>query len=406
MRTYTYEAMTAAGELIRGAMEASGSMEVIESLRQRGYIPVTAIEKDEGRTHPARSLLCPQRIPLDELSLVTRELSAMLGAGLTLEQGLGLLLDMARHASVRLLLQDVLSKIRSGSSFFEALQAHKEILPKTYAAMVKAGEAGGGKTLESALGRLANQLDKAGALRDTIVSALLYPVVLLITAVLSVLLLLIFVLPGFEPLFQSNPEAMPFSMKVVLIASHFLTNHGLMLALALIAVLLLFRVAMRSEAAARKRDTLLLKSSITGPFVSRIETAKFCRTLAALHGSGISMAAALPFAAESAGNRVFSSSITQVAARIREGKTLSSELFEKAVVPAFAIQIIKIGEETGHLGAMLVNLAEVCERDVQKQVTRMMTLLTPAITIGLGVMIGGIIATVISAILSVNDLVG
>jgi general secretion pathway protein F len=407
MQLYSYEAINPAGKILRGEMSAASSEAVFEQLHRDGYVPLTAGQKT-GHWNPRLQLTLSRarRLSLNDIAFVTQELSVMLRAGLPLERALGVLASLAEQPQTKKFLADLLEPMRSGSSFADALAAQKTELPKGYIGMVRAGEAGGARALETTLERIADYLKRMQKAREGVFSAMLYPAIVLGMAALSVMLILLFVLPQFEPLFQSAPPgALPLSTVIILAAAHGLRDYGLLILIGAIGAGFALRPLLRREPFQLRRDRLLLRLPKIGPVIVKAEMAKFCNTLGVLLANGVPPVTALSIAAESLGNRVFAAAALRIVRRVREGDALSKPLQAEPIFPALALHMIRIGEETGQLDAMLLKTAEIYDRDVQRSIERLMTLLTPLTTIVLGIIIATIIAAILSAILSVNDIV-
>jgi general secretion pathway protein F len=405
MPLFHYEALDTKGQLTRGELEATTRAAAIDHLHGLGYRPLAAREKGTGFFHLSFPLPS-QRLAFRDMAFLTQELATLLQAGLPLERALALLASYNTNKSIKTFLDAVLTKLRAGQSFAGALATQKALLPKAYIGLIHAGEAGGGKTLEETVERLAHYLTGAQKTREAVVSALIYPAILLIVATLAIALMLIVVLPQFEPLFESAGVALPFSTQLVMGMSHILRDYWFVL-LVLIAVLAWgARQALKNPARQMKLDHFVLRLPRLGEILARAEAAQFCHTLSALQGAGLSLSVALPIAGESFSNRYLAAALERVTARVREGQLLSTALTAEPIFPPLMAQLVRIGEETGKLDALLARAADIQSRDVQRAMERLMTLLAPLLTIVIGLVIAGIVAAVLSAILSVNDLAG
>jgi general secretion pathway protein F len=410
MDTFSYEAVNLAGEIMKGEMEAASSEAVIEHLHRLGYLPLAADRKANHRFWQLTHLTLPrverpQQLSLNDITFLTQELSVMLRAGLPIERALSVLASLAEQPRLVKWLTDLLARMREGASLADALAAQKTELPKGYIGMVRAGETGGARALETTLERITEHLKQMQKVRDGVFSAMLYPMIVLGVAALSIILILLFVLPQFEPLFQSAPpNALPLSTKIVIAVAHGVRNYGLFVLIAAIALGFALWPLLRRESFRLRRDKFLLRLPKIGPVVVKAEMARFCNMLGVLLTNGVPPVAALSTAAESFGNLIFASAAQRVVAHVREGEGLSKPMQDEPVFPALSLQMIRIGEETGRLDSMLLKTAEIYDRDVQRSTERLMTLLTPLTTIILGLVIAAIIAAVLSAILSINDL--
>jgi general secretion pathway protein F len=405
--TFRYQAVNFAGETVKGEMEAANSNAVVEHLHRLGFTPLAADKKTNNFLSKIEQVefFDKNKFSTKELAFLTQQLSMMIEAGLSLEKAINMLAALADKPKITTFLNDVAERMRHGSSFADALASQKIVLPKAYIGMIRAGEAGGGDALKSTLDRLALHLSKMQAVRDTISSAMLYPVILLFMALLSIAVMFSFVLPQFEPLFNSAGDALPFSTRIVMNVAHGLRDYGFVgLVLILIAGIAL-RQSTKREIAKARWDAFLLQLPKINTIITKSETSKFCRTLGDLLSNGISLVMALTIALESFGNKVFVQALEKDIQRVREGEPLSTVLTKEKLIPSLALQMIRIGEETGHLDEMLLKVAGIYDRDVERSVNQLMTLLAPLLTIIMGLIIGTIIASILSAILSINDLV-
>ena len=268
--------------------------------------------------------------------------------------------------------------------------------------MVRAGEEGA--ALPAVLTRLGDFLTRAEANRQRVVSALIYPAILVVVAALSVFLVLSVVLPQFKPLFAEAGARLPQSARVLLALGDALAAFWWAPPIAIAATALGVQQALNVPRVAAARDRLVLMIPIIGAVVRRFEIARFARTLAVLLINGVAAPRALALAGAGVRNRVIAGAVETVAVRFREGEGLTAPLARSGEFPAVAIQLIRTGEESGRLDEMLNEVAATCEEEAERTVERLIALLVPAITIGMGLVIVAIIATVMTAMISINDL--
>jgi len=300
--------------------------------------------------------------------------------------------------------EDVQARVREGAGLANALAAHPKVFPQLYLSLVRAGEASG--ALEAVLERLAGHLERAQEVRETITSAMIYPVVLVLVAVSAVLLLLAYVVPQFAQLFADVGEALPLSTRIVVASGELVRDYGVYLALAVAGGVALFWAALKRPKWRRRLDALLLRAPLLGELLGRISTARFSATLATLLGNGVGLLEGLRIARAVVTNAVLDERLERVTERVREGSRLADALEEQAAAPALAVQMIRVGEESGELEAMLQRVAGVYERELQVGLKRLLSVLEPALILGLGLVVGGIVLSILVAILGVNELVG
>ncbi len=403
MMRFRYEAVSAAGEPVAGEMEAETRAAVIERLQRLGHVPIRA---EAARGGVARLLAWewkPGRArALRNLPLVTQQLATLLHAGLSLDRALELAQGMAARAAERDCLGAGLDKVRGGAALADALAAQPSVFPRLYVGMVRAGEAGA--SLDATLRQLAEFLEKSEAARQKVVSALIYPAVVLATGLGSVGVRFGFVIPRFRPLFEDAGTALPFAARAVLAVSDFLQSYGWAPVLALALAGMLFAHRLRGREARRRWDRRLLRLPLLGDLIAKSEVARFARTLGTLLKNGVSPLPALAVTQETLRNAVIAEAVGAVADSLKEGKSLAEPLSRSKAMPALAIQLIRVGEETARLEEMLIKTAEIFDEEVGRSVERLLALLVPGITVLLGIVVALVIGSILTAVLSVYEL--
>lgn len=397
MPAFSYRALGRDGKTAQGVIEADAIESAQRQLRARGLTPLRIDAggdgaADDGGKPPSRQ----------EILSMTSELSVLLRAGLPLDRALKVLIDMDGQPRMHAVLADLLKAVKGGKSLSVALQAHAQHFGNFYLSMIRAGEASG--QLAEVLERLVDHLESAKATRDSVVSALIYPAILLVVAVLSIVVMLGFVVPQFENLFADMGDALPPMTKAVVGAADFLKAWGLALLVALIVgavVLQRWAVSADGKAAIDRR---MLKLPIAGGITFEYEMAKFARTTGTLLGNGVSLLKAIQIAIGTVGNVPLRESLEVLPPAVKAGKRMSVALEETGMFTPMVIQMTRVGEESGRLDAMLLELAKVFEEHVGSGVKRLLTLLEPLLILGMGFIIALIIISILMGILSVNDL--
>lgn len=404
MPDYRYRAVGQNGEVIEGQTQAADQTAVMEWLQTLGHLPLRADEVKPGRRRTGLNfdLLGTNRLSRKQLTLLTRELAVLLTAGLPLERAFTVLLGLSRNRITQATLNRVLESLRAGMPLADALAQEGDAFPPYYISLVRAGEAGG--VLESALSRLADYLEKSDALAESLRSALIYPAILLVMALLSVVTLMTVVIPEFKSLFEDAGDSLPWATRLVLGGGEILTDHGWTLLAACLSGVWLLRRGLSNPRFRMSWDRMLLRMPLFGDLLLKFEVARFSRTLGALAQNGVSLLKALSIVREAVGNRVLALATEEVGEKLREGCGLAAPMNEANVFPDLAIQLVRVGEETGELPDMLTKVADIYDREVQVAIDRLVALLVPALTIGLGALIAGIIGSVVLAFLSVNEL--
>ena len=404
MPRYRYEAVDAAGEVVRDELDAATLDAAVARLRDQGLLPLAVNEAKGGflRGGFGQPLFSKRRtLSRKAIMLLTQQLASLLHAGMPLDRALTILIGVTEDEQAKPVLERVQEKVRGGSSLADALEA-QGVFSRFYLNMVRAGEAGG--ALDVVLKRLTEFLERSRALRETVTSALIYPIILLSVSALSVIILLTFVVPQFQRLFADAGKALPLATQIVIAVGDGFRHYWWVGA---ILFVLLSAVARRqlSQPESRARwDERFLRLPLFGDLIAKVETARLSRTLGTLLGNGVSMLSALTIVRETLSNQVLAGALGEVAEHVKTGRGLADPLLEAGRFPKLAVQMIRVGEETGQLQEMLLQVADTYDGEVQTAVKRLLTLLEPALILGLGVIIAGIIMSILVAILSLNEL--
>ncbi|MGO8988977.1 MAG: type II secretion system F family protein [bacterium] len=402
MAEYLYKASTLSGQTVEGAMDGKDEEAVIRGLQQMGYIPIRITSAEEKAASFRLSSLLPKRVGTKNLLTFTQELSTLVSAGLPIDRSLGILGTLTENETLQATVKDLLKRIEGGSSLAEALAFHPRIFPKLYINMVKAGESGG--FLETILSRLAQYLESTKAIKDQIISVLIYPVILALVSGISISVLVTFVIPRFANIFSAMGQAIPLPTQIVLSFSQFVRGYWWVV-LGMIAMSYYgLKTYKKDEERRWKWDRFKLRWLAVGDLITKVEVARFARTLGTLLQSGVSILPAFNLVKEISQNEAISRSIANVHDRLREGKGMSKSLEETGVFPPLAIHMIGVGEETGRLDEMLVKVAETYEENVRTAVKRVVSLIEPLILLVMGAVVGFIVLSILLAISSITDM--
>ncbi len=402
MPKYFYKAVKLDGEAVEGELEAVDEAAVVRALQSQGLLPLETRSAGGLRARLGRTRR--RRLNQKEIGILTRELATLIEAGLTLDRSLQVLIDLTPEEHLVRVLTDLQQRVRGGATFSSALEAQEGQFPRLYINMVKAGEAGG--ALDQVLDRLADYLERTAELRATVTSALVYPSILLFVAALSVILLLVFVVPQFTALFADMGANLPLPTRIVVGAGDLFRNYwwAMLVAIALIAVLL-ERMFQDQQVRARF-DHRVLDLPLFGDLIWKMETARLAHTLSTLLKNGLPLLSALTLAKEVVSNRRVSGLLDEAGEDLKHGRGLAGPLVRLKALPDLALQMIRVGEESGALDGMLAKVASIYDRETKASVQSMLTLLEPVLIIGLGVIVAGIIISILMAILGANELVG
>ena len=403
MPLYFYKAVNRDGEAVEAQREAATEGALIETLQNEGFIPIRIAPASSRPFAWLRLGRDKSRLSQKEIALFTHELLTLLQAGLPLDRALTLLLELTeQQAGLNALIGRVLESVKGGAQLSDALEAQTGVFSRFYLNLIRAGEAGG--ALEQVLVRLSDYLERSKELRETVGSALIYPAILVTMAALSLLLLLTFVVPQFTEMFESAGKELPLPTQIVVGIAGGLRDYWWALPLFAIGLVSYVRYQMADPDRRYAWDRRLLRLPLVGELIKKIEVANFSRTLATLLGNGVSLLTALTIVKETLGNRVVADKIDLAVESLKQGGGLSAPLVESGLFPTLAVQMVKLGEESGHLDEMLERVAVTYDKEIKISIQRLLALLEPVLIVGLGIMIAGIIISILMAILSVNDL--
>lgn len=427
MPTFDYRAIVPTGGLTSGSISARDMAEAERQLRAQKLKPLSVLPSKTARrdlstardapvspdSEAAIALLeklsvksvarkAKKRIDRDDVLRFTGEMAVLLNAGLPLDRAIKVQIDSAPEGPQRELLEALLDSLKGGKALSAGLEKRSDIFSHFYINMVRSGEASG--QLATVLAEMAAYLERSKAVRASVVSALIYPAILAVVAVASIFVMLGFVVPEFEALFEDMGESLPALTRAIVALGDLVSEWG---GLLLIVAIALFWQVRRWLSAPRGKEWLDLKSltlPLAGSITLKFEVARFARTMGTLLHNGVPMLRATDIAVGTVGNSLVSASLSDLPQTIKRGGRLSQALDPRVFSPV-ALQMVRVGEESGSLDTMLLELAQVYESEVEDEVKRALTLLEPALILGMGGVIAIIIMGILMGILSVNTLV-
>jgi len=403
MLTFEYKAAAADGSIVRGFHVGNSRGEVVKQLHALGHVPIRVDETIQPEKSEKKFRIRRQRITQEQIADATRELSTLLRAGLPLDRALSILITLEDGSPLGELLGNIRSRVKQGSTLADAVEQQGNQFSRFYVNLLRAGESGG--ALEIVLERLAEYMENNKEVRDALISAMIYPAILVFVALTSIFILLGYVVPQFTEMFDGVGQVLPLSTRITIGVGEVIQNYGwLMLALAIGAIWYLRRQLQLPENLLRWH-TLLLKLPLAGELILKVEVARFARTLSTLLQNGVALLKALSIVKDTLGNRVLAEGLERVAGGLREGQSLAEPLAKFTKFPAFAIHMVRVGEESGNLQAILTQVASTYDRDTRTTIKRTLALLEPVLILVLGAIIAAVIISILVAILSINELV-
>jgi type IV pilus assembly protein PilC len=401
MPSFAWKGRTRSGQVQEGVLLADTRDAAVAVLR-RQQIQVTAI-REKGKEIKLLPRL-PQGIGAKRIAIFTRQFSVMLDAGLPLVQCLEILGEQEENRVFKAIITQVRTDVEAGASLADSMRKHPKAFDNLYTNMVAAGEAGG--ILDVILQRLSTYIEKAVRLNSQVKSALIYPVAIIVIAILVVTVILWKVIPVFAQLFAGLGGELPPLTQMVINASNFLGNYFPLIAIVIAFGVVAIRKWHETPHGRRILDGLLLKIPIIGMLLRKIAVARFCRTLATLTSSGVPILDGLEITAKTSGNAIIEDAVMAVRKNVEEGKTVSEPLAQTKVFPAMVVQMINVGEQTGALDQMLSKIADFYEEEVDLAVAGLMKLIEPIMISILGVIIGTIVTAMYLPLYQVLSKIG
>jgi type IV pilus assembly protein PilC len=402
LAVYTYKARSRQGEILQDQIEGSDLTSVAASLRQQGLLVIDVKEQGAGQ----KDILEPfKKVGLNDLVVFTRQFATMINAGLPIVRSLYILGEQTDNKKLQAVIDDVRKQVEAGLALSEALEKHPKVFDKLYTEMVRAGEIGG--ILDDVLLRVAGQLEKDQDLRRKVKSAMTYPTVVLVLAILAASFMLIFIVPIFARMFEDLGGDLPLPTKIAMGLSDVLTSpFGVILYVGAGVGIFFFLRWKNTENGRKAVDPLLLKlPAKIGDIIQKVALARFGRTLGTLSAAGVPILQALEITAVSSGNYVIERALLKSREAIREGLPIYHPLESEKVFPPMVTRMIAVGEETGDIDGMLTKIAEFYESEVDAAVKALTSIIEPLMIVVIGGIVGGIIVAMYLPMFKIFELI-
>lgn len=410
MPNYEYKALDAQGNESTGVISAESEADAVSQLRAASVYPTEVVEQGKGskkakgarpKGKKAARRRAGGRIGSKALMIFTRQLATLIESGLPLLRGLTVLSKQEPNPVLKRTIMQLSDSVQAGGTFSESLAQHPRIFNKLYVNMVKAGELGG--VLELVLARLADYQEKAQKLKNKIVSAMIYPVIVMLIAVAIVIFLLLFIVPRFEGIFADmlGDQQLPAITRFVTGASEFVGNNIFWIGGGAVVAFFAYGAWVRTKVGRKAVDSLKLKMPVFGDIQLKSAVARFSRTLGTLVTSGVPILQALNITRDTAGNVVVSEAISKVHDAVKEGESIVHPLEGSKVFPSMVISMVDVGEETGQLPDMLLKIADVYDDEVDNAVSAMTSLLEPVMIVILAIIVGTIVLALFMPMLDI-----
>ena len=412
MAIFEYRASDQGGSLHQGVETASDLQSAARALRARGLTPIVLTPNSAGAvsqatdnadSNPKTNVIFNRTDTVSSAQVLrlTSELSVLLHAGLPLDRALKIQIDTAEPGALKLMAEDILKTIKSGRAFTVALDQYPGVFSSFYVSMVRSGEASG--NLAGVLSELSVYLERSKAVRSTVVSALVYPAILAVVATLSVAIMLGFVVPEFESIFDEMGDGLPMLTQFIIVLGDVVSAWWWLMLGGIIAVSHFAKRWVSTPEGRAAVDSKLLSLPIAGPLLRKFEISRFARTMGTLLSNGVAILKAVDIARGTVSNALIKEHLAGLEPAVKRGERLSKAM-QPDIFSPMAIQMVLVGEESGRLDTMLIELAQVYEAEVESDVKRALTLLEPALILGMGGVIAVIIMGILMGILSVNTM--
>ena len=410
MPVFAYEALNKDAQKVKGDITANSKDEAIKLIQSKGLRP-TRLQQQKGepakKAVPVVEQLAPKKksalfkrgVRSHDIVTFTTQLSTLQDAGLPIVRSLKILEDQQKPGKFKDQLEAIADEVEQGSTFSEALSKYPKSFNKLYISMVRAGEAGG--VLDVILRRLAGFMEKSQKLRRKVKGALIYPAAVITVAAAILVVIMLFVVPAFEKMFQDIGQALPAPTQLLLSTSQTLQDWWFLLPLVPIFLVFIMKMIARTDWGEKALDRFKLKMPVFGNIIKKSSVARFCRTLGTLIASGVPILEALRIVRDAGGNVSIANAIEDVHGSIREGDTIADPLRASGIFDELLVNMIDVGEETGELDKMLMKIADNYEADVDVAVEGMSSLLEPVLIVGMGLVVGFIVISLFLPLVSI-----
>ncbi len=404
--TYSYKGRDQGGKVVRGKVDAPSEAAVVSRLRTMGVAPIEILQSATGSGLQAEISLgfLEKGVGLKDLAVMARQMATMVGAGLALLRTLTILAEQTENKKLRAALTTVRSQVESGSSLSEAMVRQPRVFPPLMVHLVRAGEVGG--FLDQALESTAETFEKDVKLRQTIKSAMTYPVVVLIMAIIGMVAMLLFIVPVFQKMFEGLGGELPLPTQILVVISQNMIWITPLLIVGIIGFSVWWSRNKNEDKVRRVVDTAKLRLPVFGNLFKKIAIARFSRNLSTMTKSGVPILQSLAVVGDTSGSWVLEQAMHRVQESVRSGRSIAAPLSEEPLFPPMVVQMISVGEDSGSMETMLSKIADFYDDEVQSTTEQLTSLIEPLLIAFIGVVIGGMIVALYMPMFSIFDQIG
>lgn len=390
LRSWSYTGRNSSGKLVKGRLDGPNEAVIANKLQGMGLAPVSIAEaSNSGLNRDVKIPGFEKGVDLKSLAIMSRQAATMISSGLPLLRALHILSEQTENKKLAGLLAEVAQDVEAGGALSDALARHPVDFPPLMVSMIRAGETGG--FLEGALEALATNFEKEAKLRSAIKSAMTYPVMVLLLSLVSVVIMLIFIVPIFQKMFEGLGSSLPAATQLLVTISNNMWWVTPLLVVLVVAGMVWYRRNKNSEAFRSRWDPFKLRAPVFGNLARKIAVARFTRNFAQMIGAGVPILQALGVVGSTSGNWVIEQATKRISESVRQGQSLAKPMAEESVFPPMVVQMMAVGEDSGSLEVMLTKIADFYDDEVEAQTAALTSLIEPLLIAFLGVVIGGMV---------------
>lgn len=401
MANFKYKAINSEGQRIEGSQSADSESQVREMLLSNQYYPLS-IEKENSKSKSSFSF--NRKVKLKDIAVFCRQFYVMLDSGLSIGKALNILIEQGEKPKVREALIGVNGDLKRGETLANSMRKRKDVFPNLLTSMIDAGERSG--NLDIILKRMAEYYEKETKIRGKIKSAMIYPIVLGVVAIIAITFILTFVMPTFVQMFEENNVDLPMSTKMVLGTSKMLGKYGIIIFLILVTAIILLGKYLKSEEGQYKLSVINLKIPVINKLTQKIIVSRFTRTMGIVSSSGMSLVTSLEIVASVVGNKIAEKELLKVKEKVLKGEGLGDSIMKIKIFPPMLASMVKVGEEAGSLDSILDKTADFYDDELEREIQTATALIEPAMIVLMGVIIGFLLISILTPMFKMYNSIG
>ena len=407
MTRFYYKATTRTGQIQSGEMDAASADEVRKRVRATGMIPFEVVDANQAvrkglRDLNIRSLFKRRkRVKAADVLMFTEKLAVLLRSGLPLDRSLSLLVELSESESVETVAEALLKDINGGMSLADSMARHPHFFSNLYVSMIRAGEAAG--VVDRVMEQLLDYLRERDELKSFIISSMVYPALLLVVGIGTIIVMIAYVIPKFQEIFETLDQELPGPTQAMLAMSDFVLTYKYLIILVIAAIIFGYRHWVSTADGRAKKDRILLKIPVVRRLIMEQETGRMAATAGILLTSAVPLIQTLNIIKDLLNNTVFREAMTPVVSGAKKGDGVSGPMMQTGVFPPLAVHLIKVGEESGKLGEMFLKVGQIYREAIRKSVKAFLSLFEPMLILGMGLVVGLIVASMMLAMFSLNE---